>query len=391
MVQAERGTQGTTEHVSVQVEHGNQGTNEDVPMTDAGLRKPEALFKCTWDNVPTLTQRILTDPTFAIFTQPPPMGTWKLSRDLGFTNVADYDAAHKWIHTTQCWGVAMTVFRTYYDGCAAAHNRKQVTNVQSHAINVFRMPGWFWAVLSVHSIGGKAVEVNFTFWRKVDQPQTRASTRVIAAYIQQHGIVPAGCPFVDEFHMLNARLVRGFSLWDAIGPKQPLDLRTPAAEELMHAIAVMTALLNIVVFPGHYKRWIQSEMLTIAETPRLRRWVREEDGPSTEVETAKRLTVMGITPVQVDDLYPYSWQYLAELVDNIRPGWNHEDVTRLLHGSEQAAKDAGGVPLLIVTEDSEVIACAPLVPWLQPQFNLIHKKGVLMADLPCRGYEDEQV
>ncbi|KAF8177373.1 hypothetical protein K438DRAFT_1978659 [Mycena galopus ATCC 62051] len=375
----------------VQAERAPPAIVEDVPMTDAAVQKPMAPVKCTWDNVPTLTQHIITDPAFGMFTQPLPMGTWKFNRDLEFTNVSDFNAAHKWIHTTQCWGVVMAVFRTYYDGQATAHNRRHVTDVQAHAINVFRMPRWFWAVLSVHCVRGKAIEVNFTFWRKVDQPQPGAPIRAIAAYIQQRGIAPAGCLFLDEFHTLNARLVRGFILWDAIGLECPLDSRSPAAKELMHAVAVTTALLNIMAFPGQYRRLIRSEMLMIVETPRLQRWACEEEGPSTEVETAKRLAAMGITTAQVDDLYPYSRQYPAELVENIRPGWDHEDVTRLLQGSEQAANEDGGIPPVLISNDSEVIPRAPLVPWPQPRFNLIHEKGALMDDLPCGGYEDEKV
>ncbi|KAF8190254.1 hypothetical protein K438DRAFT_1763265 [Mycena galopus ATCC 62051] len=158
----------------------------------------------------------------------------------------------------------------------------------------------------------------------------------------------------------------------------------------MHAVAVTTALLNIMAFPGQYRQLIRSEMLTIAETPRLWQWVREE-GPFTEVETAKRLAAMGITTMQVDDLYLYSQQYLAELVENIWPGWDHEDVTQLLQGSEQAANEDGGIPPALISDDSEVIPRALLVPWPQPRFNLIHEKGALMDDLPCSGYENEKV
>ncbi|KAF8205355.1 hypothetical protein K438DRAFT_2096607 [Mycena galopus ATCC 62051] len=361
--------------------------SEDVTMAEAAV-VPSGTTVPSWSDMPTLARRIVHEPTMTEFTAPPLGVSWKLSAAGEFSSLDAYSEALTFVHDHKCWGVGIALFRTYVDARKNRDNKVALSSIQSFALGRFRTPPWMWKEFT-SCIKEDATAKNNVFWQNMSHPEPTQSIRAAAAYLQQRMAGPVGCPFLDEFNTLDARLVRGYLLWSAIGPPRR-KAHTPA--EMAHVVAVGRALLGIIMFPNTYTRILASEGITISPASAFQTWNTLENGVSADTNTVRRLAAMGVTVEQVDSMCAFGWQYLADLCAHPKYGWELEELTSMLtHVDEHAvAQNNGtGIPHTAPRQESDRIPRVLMVPWENAKLNAAQEKGPFLLNIPYGHIADE--
>ncbi|KAF8186834.1 hypothetical protein K438DRAFT_1765017 [Mycena galopus ATCC 62051] len=327
-----------------------QGVSKDVTMAEATAAPTGAVAR-SWTNMPELSRHIAHDPAMTAFVAPPQGVSWTLTTAGEFSSLDAYSEAHVYVHDNKCWGIGMVLFRTYVDARKNRDNKVELTNLQSFALGRFRMPPWMWAELTI-CIKDDATAKNNVFWQNVSHPEHTQSVRA-AAFLQQRMAGPVGCPFLDKVHTLDARLVRGYLIWSAIGPPRK-KVHSPA--EMAHVVAVGRALLGVIMFPNTYEQLLAAEGITINTTSAFQTWNVLDNGVSTDIDTVRRLAAMGVTVEQVDTMYAFGRQYLADLCTHPKYGWEIEELSSMLANIDEYAatqNNGAGLPHTAPMQDSD--------------------------------------
>ncbi|KAF8185924.1 hypothetical protein K438DRAFT_1765698 [Mycena galopus ATCC 62051] len=331
------------------------GVSEDVTMAEATTAPTGAVAR-SWTNMPELSRRIAHDPAMTV-------------------------EAHVYVHDNKFWGVGMVLFRTYVDARKNRDNKIDWTSLQSFALGRFRMPPWMWKELTI-CIKDDATAKNNVFWQNVSHPEHNQSVRTAAAFLQQRMAGPVGCPFLDDYNTLDARLVRGYLIWSAIGPPRK-KAHTPT--EMAHVIAVGRALLGVIMFPNTYEQLLAAEGITINTTIAFQTWNVLDNGVSTDIDTVRRLAAMGVTVEQVDNMYAFGRQYIADLCTHPKYGWEIEELSSMLANIDVYAatqNNGAGLPHTAPMQDSDRIPRVPMVPWENSKINAAQDRGAFLLNIP---------
>ncbi|KAK7042645.1 hypothetical protein R3P38DRAFT_3449051 [Favolaschia claudopus] len=347
----------------------------DVDMTDAVPVKK----KMDWSKVTGLAAQVLSYTAADNSFLPPAKGSWNLS-EAGVGQPADieaFNAAHQFTHSSRCWPVALSVFRVYLEARQLLDNRKQeaLTDLQRVALVVYRMPHWVVEIFTAFFSDRKAVKDGRAFWPKIPTKEAD-SIPTLAFLYQKAGETPLGCPFVDEFHTIDARLLRGSVVWNAISIEAVArDSGRETESERKESAAVAEALLVVLALPHAYRDAVTANKLVIAPVEKLSRWPRDKTDPEEliEAKVLMRLTAMGLKIDTVNDCFEFFQSLVNELLASSKNhGWDRD----ILQTISDAGQTCGGRPVGLNAPYGSRLVHPPGLPWNDKGLNLAQYDGI---------------
>ncbi|KAF7372743.1 hypothetical protein MSAN_00479700 [Mycena sanguinolenta] len=246
------------------------------------------------------------------------------------------------------------------------------------------MPTWMGDVLLKFFADRNAVEANKGFWPRTTKPTIDDPLLAYAAWYQHQGLAPECCPFLDDFHTLNARRLRGFRVWNTIvgSPNRGATADLAPNDPIL---AIARAVLFQLIVPNSYAQDIKTYNVKIAAVEKLQLWPCKQCEPAdlSDGALARGLAAMGLQPSTVDDTYEYLCALASGIIVKSRTGWDVEEVKNLLVACDEVIEAQGSTPPPGLAEPyGELLFHPPGLPWPDKQLNMIQDKLILIKDIP---------
>ncbi|KAK7038303.1 hypothetical protein R3P38DRAFT_2696961 [Favolaschia claudopus] len=299
-----------------------------------------------------------------------------------------FNAAHQFTHSSRCWPVALSVFRVYLDARQLHDCGKHdvLTDLQRVALVVYKMPQWFAEIVTMFFSDRKSVKEGKSFWTQRSTKEAD-SIPTLALLYQKAGETPLGCPFVDDFHTINARLLRGSVVWNAISIEAVARESGRETEaERKESAAVAEALLIILALPNAYRDAVTANQLVIAPVEKLNRWPRDKTDPEELIEAKVliRLTAMGLKIDTVNDCFDFFQSLVNELLASRKDhGWDRDILQTISDGqSDTSIQACGGRPPGINAPYGSRLVHPPGLPWNDKGLNYAQYDGIKLTNIP---------
>ncbi|KAJ7025038.1 hypothetical protein C8F04DRAFT_1269634 [Mycena alexandri] len=357
-------------------------TDEDVDMADGpGMQdsihapgKPDM----QWGNLRGIPLYItgypIDDPSQF---PPPPEHDFVETGTLTFSSIARWNDALEFAHASRCWPLALAVFRVYYEGRTLFDTKQPVSEIQLHALSAYKMPEWFGKDLRKCAVDSNALKENRMFWSSCSRPSYGVSVREAAAFIQRHGRIIDGCPFIDNYHSVNSQDVAGWLYWNTICYNTWS--RDCTIEDKAKANIVTYQLLAIFAVPRQYADHLDAMKLAVAPITKLDNWPREVASNLDTNEVMPRLARMGVTVDMANEMYSFADNYLSALLATPElKGWNTEDLIAIKTVAGDEKRYFGELKY----NKGFVIPRVPGLPWHDVSMNYAQDDGVFLENIP---------
>ncbi|KAJ6493117.1 hypothetical protein C8R45DRAFT_927903 [Mycena sanguinolenta] len=358
---------------------------EDVEMGEIVSTAP-AVINTDWKHPIGLPTLILSYWSAGPQHIPAPNpGTWPTTNSkVGlYEQLKHYNEALQLAHNSRHWGVALSVIRVY----ALARAKKPgetLTLLEDHAPKTSVMPHWMGEILKKFFADKDAVEANKGFWPRMTRPAITDPDAAAAAWYQRQGLVPEYCPYLDDFHTLNARLFRGFRTWSVITgcPMRGMATANLAADDPV--LAICKAVLHMLLVPDSYAQDLHTYGHTVEPEEKLTLWPRKRCEPAdlSDGEISKGLADMGLQPTTVDDAYDYLCAMALEIASTSRVGWDVEALKNMITACDKGIAARRHAPPGKKLPYGAYLFHPPGLPWADKLLNGIQEKVVFLTDIP---------
>ncbi|KAJ7174326.1 hypothetical protein C8R46DRAFT_1214538 [Mycena filopes] len=268
----------------------------------------------------------------------------------------------------------LVVFAAYLEARRLFEENKTLSELQIIILALYTMPKWFVDAFRSCTIDAASIRANRHFWSNCSHPAYRASVFEVAAYVQRHGRVIEGCPFLDEFHSLNSEAVAGYMIWTRI-------CFPPSKSTTGCANWITYLLLELFAVPRAYAELITKLNLTIAPIPNLVNLTHGVTPTITSEEVTARLAAMGFSLELADNLFRFAANLLSEI--NLSPDGRGLDrsATLALHDVQKQEVNWYKAP---ANSQGFIITRAPGLPWPEKynHLTLAQEYGVFIKDIP---------
>ncbi|KAK7029075.1 hypothetical protein R3P38DRAFT_2404845, partial [Favolaschia claudopus] len=225
-------------------------------------------------------------------------------------------------------------------------------------------------------------QANRSFWPRTQRPGYNDPVHAVAASIQRCGRAPMGCSFIDAFHTLSSRRVRGLMFWEAINMAHTRGSGfTPSQREQRRCVS--KALLYFLAIPHNYEELVRDRKLTIAPIESIAHWPTELMEPAhlIDEQIAMRLASMGVKVETVADAFDFLQGYVMALIANPSEGWDIPELDIVKTAIEDSISRRPH-PAGRIEEYGEFVIHPPGLPWPDKELNAAQEKGVSMKRVP---------
>ncbi|KAJ6448457.1 hypothetical protein C8R45DRAFT_947984 [Mycena sanguinolenta] len=206
------------------------------------------------------------------------------------------------------------------------------------------------------------------FWPRMTRPTITDPDAAAAAWYQRQGLIPEYCPYMDDFHTLNARLFRGFRTWSVITgcPRRGMATADLAADDPV--LAICKAVLHMLLVPDSYRKIC---VLTgIPSNPRK----SSHFGLGSDV--SQPTSAMG-NYRKVSQIWVFNLIASTSCV-----GWDVEVLKNTITACDEGIAAHGHAPPGKKLPYGAYLFHPPGFPWADKLLNGIQEKVVFLMDIP---------
>ncbi|KAJ6500320.1 hypothetical protein C8R45DRAFT_924940 [Mycena sanguinolenta] len=359
----------TTSHTTGPTVPPTDTTTKDVEMNNTPVRAPLVpLFvkkPTDWKNATGLLAMIIKyKPAGPVEVAPPPPGTWLIKEGClsTYRSINDYQAALNFIDQSCCWVVTLSTVWPFVEAQVRVKDQSALTILQDYVLKHYCMVPWVCELLKKFFANRSAVEALQKFWAVLTRIVYNNPDTTTATYYQQNGVVPKWCPFIDDFHMLNGGMFRGFCVLNALTGLPIKGVKTVDLPAGSLTLAVAQALLILLLVPNSYKQAVQTYSVNIEPNENLVLWLEDNT---------------------VDNAFNYLRQFTMQIVSDMRLGWDVEILKATLHScTNTVSKNHNKSPKGKKMPYNTNIFHAPRVPWPDQALNTLQGRLLLVPNIP---------